>query len=257
MSLKTVKMIKDKFHGALFQSENSGTAMIVVTDSDGGIKWAKEISKVFCDNGISCLAVAYWKEKNLPKSLSLIPIEIIAEAADYLKNRGYAKIGVYGFSKGAEFALLAASHFPQISFVIAVSPACCVFEGIKTSIIKNLIKYREFGFARQYRAVLSQNKNEDNTIKVENINAPILLISAENDAQWCSKLMVELVAKRLQENNFAFNYHHEIYRTASHILCPVKTKLRYAYKVERKHGKECSVARKKALRLTLEWLSDL
>lgn len=283
MSLKTVKIIKDNFHGALFQSENPGTAMIVVTGSDGGIKWAKEISKVFCDNGIFCLAVAYWKEKNLPKSLSLIPIEIIAEAADCLKNKGYAKIGIYGFSKGAELALLAASHFSQISFVIAVSPACCVFEGIKkpkysktsswtykgkplpyasfdgikTSIIKNLIKYREFGFARQYRTVLSQNKNEDNTIKVENINAPILLISAENDAQWCSKLMAELVAKRLQENNFAFNYHHEIYRTASQILCPVKTKLRYAYKVERKHGKECNVARKKALRLTLEWLSDL
>lgn len=111
MSLKTVKMIKDNFHGALFQSENPGTAMIVVTGSDGGIKWAKGISKIFCDNGISCLAVAYWKEKNLPKSLSLIPIEIIAEAADCLKNKGYAKIGIYGFSKGAELALLAASHF--------------------------------------------------------------------------------------------------------------------------------------------------
>lgn len=283
MKTKSQKIINGNFRSVLYASKNSDKAMIIVTGSDGGIKWAKEIAKVFCDIGISCLAVAYWKENNLPKSLSLIPIEIIAIAADYLKDKGYTKIGIYGFSKGAELALLSASYFPQISFVIAVSPACCVFEGIrkqkysktsswtykgeplpfvsfegiKTSFIKNLIKYREVGFARQYCTALSKNKNEDNTIKVENINAPILLISAENDAQWCSKLMAELIVKRLQNCHFAFDYRHEIYCTASHILCPVKTKLRYAYRIERKHGKKCNFARKKALKLTLDWLLNL
>lgn len=99
--------------------------------------------------------------------------------------------------------------------------------------------------------------NEDNTIKVENINAPTLLISAENDAQWCSKLMGELIVNRLRSHNFKFDYRHEIFTIASHILCPIKTKLRYAYKLERKSGKECTLSREKALRLTLEWLSNL
>lgn len=88
---ETIKIIRDTFHGEMFPSENTDMAMIVVTGSDGGIKWAKEISKVFCDNGISCLAIAYWKEKNLPKSLSLIPIEIIAEATTILKTKAIQK----------------------------------------------------------------------------------------------------------------------------------------------------------------------
>lgn len=280
MSLKANKIIKDNFHGELFPAENSDTAMIVVTGSDGGIKWAKQISKVFCANGISCLAVAYWKEKRLPKTLSLIPIEIIAEAVDCLKDKSFSKVGIYGFSKGAELALAAASYFPQIDFVIAVSPACCVFEGIKKTqraktsswtfngepllylsfdgiklnYIRNAIINREVGFAREYSQMIARRKNEGNTIKVENINAPILLLSPENDAMWCSKQMGELVVKRLQEHEFKFDYRHEVFTYASHILCPIKTKLKYAFKVERKHGKECNASREKALKLTLEYL---
>ena len=63
MSLKPIEFIKDTHHGELFPSENSDIAMIVVTGSDGGIKWAREISKVFCNNGLACLALAYWKKR--------------------------------------------------------------------------------------------------------------------------------------------------------------------------------------------------
>lgn len=178
---------------------------------------------------------------------------------------------------------MSASNLPEIDFVIAVSPSCCVFEGIKKpkysktsswayngkplpyvsfdgikiSITKNLIKYREVGFVREYTKVISERKDEDNTIKVENINAPILLISAENDAQWCSKIMAEMIVTRLQEHNFKFAYCHEMFSIASHILCPVTTRLRYAYKSERKNAKECKKSREKALELTLKWLSNL
>ncbi len=37
----------------------------------------------------------------------------------HLKNKGYSKVGMYGFPKGAELALLSASCFSQIDFVIA------------------------------------------------------------------------------------------------------------------------------------------
>lgn len=283
MSLKPIEFIKDTHHGELFPSENSDIAMIVVTGSDGGIKWAREISKVFCNNGLSCLALAYWKKRGLPKTLSLIPIEIISDAITYLKNKGYSKVGIYGFSKGAELALIATSYFPQVDFVIAVSPSCCVFagiekntysknsswshngqpiphisfDGIKTNYIKNFIKNRELGFAEHYSEIISKQKNEENTIKVENINAPILLLSAENDALWCSKQMGEHIIKRLQEKEFKYTYRHIVFPYASHILCPIKPKRRLAFKIERKYMKECNASRKNALKITLNWLSEL
>lgn len=131
------------------------------------------------------------------------------------------------------------------------------FDGIKTNYIKNFIKNREWGFAEHYSEVISKQKNEENTIKVENINAPILLLSAENDALWCSKQMGEHIIKRLQEKEFKYTYRHIVFPYASHILCPIKPKRRFAFKIERKYMKECNASRENALKITLNWLSEL
>jgi len=196
-------------------------------------------------------------------------------------------VGIYGVSKGAELALTSASYIPQIEFVIAVSPACCVFEGIakptysgtsswtwngkslpyvsfkniSVNMMKNLFKNHEFGFVDQYLEVLKTEKNEENTIKVENINGPILLLSAKEDAQWPSAKMGNMICDRLKENGFQFPFNHEIFYPASHILNPVETsmgrKLRFVYLMERKHQKECDNARERALQMSLDWIARL
>lgn len=271
------------FQGVFYPSKIKEKAIIVVSGSDGGISWASEIASVFSAQGISSLAVAYWKTKNTSQTLALIPIEIIQSAVLWLKENGYSRVGIYGVSKGAELALVSASLIPQIQYVIAVSPACCVFEGIakpkysntsswtwggkplpyasfkniSVNMIKNVIKNREFGFKKQYIEVLTANKNEENIIKVENINGPILLLSVKEDAQWPSAQMGKMICDRLSDKGFAFPFHHEIFHPASHILCPVKTKLRFAYRIERKYKKECEVSRKQALKITLDWLGKL
>lgn len=43
----------------------------------------------------------------------------------------------------------------------------------------------------------------------------------------------------------------------SHILCPVKTILRFVYSMERKKPSECNAARKQALQYSLNWLAKL
>lgn len=271
------------YYGKLYPTSDMSKAVIVITGSDGGSKWANEIAQTLSSNGISSYSLAYWGKKGLSKTLSLIPIEIIQDAAAELKTQGYQKIGIYGVSKGAEFALTAASILPEIEFVIAVSPACCVFEGIAkkrynglsswqwqgkplpfadfdgvaVSIVKNLIKTHQFGFTPQYLSVLAHKKNEDNTIKVEKINGPILLLAAKEDAQWPSAKMSEMIVTRLKERQFPFPVQYEVFPQASHILCPVKTIARFAYRVERSKQAECNLSREKALRLTIDWLGKL
>ncbi len=271
------------FQGVFYPSSPRGTAMIVVTGSDGGIKWAKSIAKAFSKQGIPALAVAYWKTKDTPKTLSLVPIEIIRSAVLWLKNNGFSKVGIYGMSKGAELALVAASLIPQLELVIAVSPACCVFEGIakphysgasswtwngaplpyasfadrSVSAWKNIIRNREYGYCTQYLQVLVSNKREENTIKVEHINGPILLLSAKHDAQWPASQMGNMICERLKEKRFAFPFRHESFAPASHLLSPISTPVRFAYRQERKQAKACDKARGDAWSLSVEWAQSL
>ncbi len=269
--------------GMFYPAKSCDKAMIVVTGSDGGIKWARRIAKVFAGRGVPSLAVAYWGARGTAKTLSLIPLETIRQAADWLHQRGYSRVGIYGVSKGAELSLTAASLIPEIELMIAVSPACCVFEGIakpkfsgasswtwqgqalpyasfegiQVNMVKNIFVNREYGFSKQYLEVLAKKKEEANTIKVENINGAILLISSPQDAQWPSAQMAAMIMERLNSKGFAHPYHHAIFSPASHILCPIKTKARFAYCVERKHPAACNESREEALELTLDWMAKL
>jgi hypothetical protein len=69
--------------------------------------------------------------------------------------------------------------------------------------------------------------------------------------------MGKMICDRLIDKAFAFPFHHEVFNLASHILCPVNTKMRFAYRIERQHGKECEEARKQALKISLDWLARL
>jgi len=128
---------------------------------------------------------------------------------------------------------------------------------IPVNMLKDTLKNREFGFVKQYIEVLATKKNEENTIKVENINGPVLLLSAKEDAQWPSAEMGEMICDRLMEKKFPFSFHHEVFYPASHILCPVKTKMGLVYRMERQHRKECEMSRKRALDMSLDWLAVL
>ncbi len=86
--------------------------VIVVSGSDGGIAYAKKTAEVLAGKGIPSLALAYWGTKNTPETLSLIPVETVQSAAEWLMEQGYSSVGIYGFSKGAEYALTSASLQP-------------------------------------------------------------------------------------------------------------------------------------------------
>lgn len=270
-------------HGMFYPADTTQKAMIVVTGSDGGIKRPRQIASIFARRGIPSLAVAYWGAKGTSATLSLIPLEAIQQAVDWLKEKGYSRVGIYGVSKGAELALTAASLIPEIGLVIAVSPSCCIFEGIakprysgasswtwrgrplpyasfagiRMNIVRNIFINREFGFSQQYLEVLAKNKAEENTIKAENINGAILLLSAAQDAQWPSERMGAMIMERLQSKGFPFPFHHAIFSPASHILCPVNTAARFAYRIERKHPAACNESREEALEFTLDWIDKL
>ena len=271
------------FEGVLYRSTTRDRAVIVVSGSDGGIAYASKVAEVLAGNGITSLAVAYWGTERTPQTLSLIPVETVQSAAGWLVGQGYSSVGIYGFSKGAEYALTAASLLPQIGFVVAVVPSSNVFEGLAkpnysgaaswtwqgeplpyvsfdgaTALdFKKIWANGEFGFRGAYLDALARHRSEENTIKVERINGPILLLSAADDAQWPSEEMGAMISKRLEEKQFPFAWHHEVYTPASHMLVPVGSPLKYIYKRERQQPTECHRAREEALKLTVQWIQNL
>lgn len=239
------------FQGIFVKEEGDmEKALIVIGGSEGGINAAYGVAKAFAEEGIASLGVAYWGTEQTAKCLTQIPIEIIERAIYFLKEKGYKKVGIYGVSKGAELALVSASLLPELKFVIAVSPSCCVFEGIKNracsgesswtwrgkslkyvgfdgisvNMKKNMLKNKEMGLREEYTKAIELHKTEENIIKAEEIQGPVLLLSAKADAQWPAEIMADMIMERLKEKNFAYPNHHETFYPASHMLCPVRSK---------------------------------
>lgn len=97
--------------------------VITLSGSEGGLWLAKKQARWLQSQGIPALALGYFRTLHTGTALSLVPLEIIEQAIHFLQAQGYARIGILGFSKGAELALVAATHYPALSCVVAKTPS--------------------------------------------------------------------------------------------------------------------------------------
>ena len=81
-----------------------------LSGSEGGLWLAKKQARWLQSQGIPALALGYFRTLHTGTALSLVPLEIIEQAIHFLQAQGYARIGILGFSKGAELALVAATR---------------------------------------------------------------------------------------------------------------------------------------------------
>ena len=115
---------KDGFIGKLHIPDLDhfkGKVLIAFSGSDGIYLLSQKLAEKFQSAGLTTMALAYWNMPGLPESLENIPVEYLGKVSDKLKEMGYEKIGLWGISMGAEYALLAASLLPENS--AASSPA--------------------------------------------------------------------------------------------------------------------------------------
>ena len=114
-------------------------AVIVLGGSEGGDSTARDLGVRLASRGFVVLGFPYYSPgyggpgiAGLPTAFADIPVDRLQAARDMLAARADvdpARIGVVGVSKGAEFALLAASRFDWLRAVVAIVPSDIVWEG--------------------------------------------------------------------------------------------------------------------------------
>ena len=273
------KYLQDGFTGMLYDIGCDDDRLLIVVQGLKGLELPERYARLFAGKGYSTLAMSYYGGEGQKKDMRAIPLEQFEKACDEMKKRGYKRIGIYGNSKGAGIALLAASTVPDISLVIAASPFGHIMQGTgkkdkdkctamvsfkgqdfpyvsKGKLMSDFVKrcFREKNIRLLYFFDEWDKKGtEKNEIPVDKINGDILLLTSTHDESVPAKRDAELLVKRLQRNNFKHNYRHINSEIGSHNLgyFPVNNNM---LPREKKHPEECQRAREETLEIILRTL---
>ncbi|MCJ7696149.1 MAG: hypothetical protein MUO40_12110 [Anaerolineaceae bacterium] len=225
-------------------SARARKAIIMLGGSEGGKSWSriKKPIEILVQRGYSVLSLAYFKAQNLPSSLEDIPLEYFEKAFFWLSDQRAiipGEFAILGGSKGAEAALLLGSRYPQVKAVVALSPSCVVWQGIPKkrfelgkghtsswSYNKESLPFTPYPLAinkadilllrlRKVHEEALQNKAlvKEGTIRVEDTQGAILLISGKKDHMWPATYMSERIVNRLTDQRFIHHYEHIEYNS--------------------------------------------
>lgn len=118
-------------------ARHAATVILLHGSEGGAFSSAKAAAGLWASHGYAAFALIYfsWPSEhvaNAPPAFVGLPVERLDEARRWLTSRREAdvsQLGVAGGSKGAEFGLLAASHYPWIRAVVACVPSSIVWGG--------------------------------------------------------------------------------------------------------------------------------
>ncbi len=202
--------------------------------SEGGNAWAsdhwKKTRDEFIKKGYAFLAIGYFKAKGTPDTLNKIALEDVHNAIlEATKNRkiNKNKIAIVGGSRGGDLALLLGSYYKDVKCVVAIVPSHVSFPGHTNHFSTSCWTYqkKELPFVplseeavpallkhdlrTTFEIMLKDTIAEEKAlIKVEQINGPILLLSATKDEICPSTPMCEKMLSRLESKKFKYKRQH-------------------------------------------------
>jgi uncharacterized protein len=205
-------------------------------------------AKRLAENGICTLALGYFGAAGLPPGLVEIPIESLQRGIDFFRVNfaGGKAVGLLGFSKGAELALVVAANMGEaIGPVVAVAPAHVVWFGLKppgpdldraSTLSSWTLQGAPLPFLPSLNASPVFNErglrtdvffNLDGyepgqvtaaTIPVERATGPILLLSGDDDHQWPAVPMANRVVRRMTDHGRLKDITSVVYPGAGHVF---------------------------------------
>ena len=220
---------------------------VMLGGSSGGIP--EFPARRLAENGLCAFALGYFGAPGLPSALVEIPIERLQRGIEWFSERhaGGRAVGLIGFSKGAELALvLGAQPGGRISRIAAVAPSHVVWFGLKPAgpdpdrrstqsswslggmplpflpcppVV--MPGFSERGLRTDVFFDLSRHQPGDVNaarIAVERSAGPILLLSGDDDHQWPAVPMAEEIVRRMADHGRRDDVTNVTYPGAGHVF---------------------------------------
>ena len=242
--------LTEGLQGSLLKPERqSGWGVVVLGGSSGRVDAAR--AGLFADRGAVAVALRWFGGEGQTPGICEIPLESFAPAIQRLIEEGCDRIALVGTSKGAEAALLVASHDPRVDAVVAISPSSVVWantgpgkDGIEWPLRSSFthrgaplpfvpheaeallsisrvppVRYVEL-FHKSLQTFAKHLPQA--AIPIERARAAVTLVAGEDDALWPSATFARALADRLAASGKAASL--ILHSTAGHrVLLPGET----------------------------------
>ncbi|MEM7307901.1 MAG: acyl-CoA thioesterase/bile acid-CoA:amino acid N-acyltransferase family protein [Planctomycetota bacterium] len=219
-------------------------AVIVVAGSDGGLRSARWRGALLASRGIAALSLAYFRADGLPDELIEVPLDYTLDAVSWLAARDdVGEVGIVGFSKGTELALLAAAEDPRLRAVVAVAPTAYSWQGLgngapRASFTRDgePVPFLRFAYTDDILAELERlpmrlsgmyrhsidsadaSTRELAALPIDRVRGAVLLISGDEDGSWPSSDMATELLERALAAGAGPDVRHLRYPEAGHLI---------------------------------------
>jgi dienelactone hydrolase len=259
--LSVVEVAQGRLHGTYAYPTGKKRLPVIILlhgSEGGGADGARALATRFAGQGYAAFALNYfaWDLKALkgpPNYHVNQPIELIAQTRDWLAARpevNARRIGLYGHSKGAEYAAVAATYYSWIKVVIACVPSDAIWEGYGIGDGRNkpdptltwpaqrsswswqgtplpyipLYSFESrkwFDNTERYSTSRTEHPVQVNAalIPVERSRARFLLLGGERDEVWASGTMATRLGERLRNAGRGKQATVQVYPGAGHQIC--------------------------------------
>lgn len=252
----TVKAIEHpELVGTIYYPAGEGPHPVVFGLNGSGGGMPHQRCALYAAAGYIAVALAFFGAPGRPQYFGETPLEYFETAFAWAKDTLKPKddfMAVVGASRGGELSFLLGATFPQyIKAVVGFVPSAVV-NGIqqagKPGLPRDTPAWYYKGEAipnlwlgnpdadvaayttpmgpglpiRQDGAFLDAMKNaaftEKSRIRVENINGPVMMISAEDDGCWPSKVFSDMIEERLKKFDHPWRIEHVFNEKAGHSI---------------------------------------
>lgn len=243
----------DDASGRLFRGIGDGPrpGILLCHGAGGAGGYEQRYAAMLAEHGYTVFCVEYFGAPGVRDALLEVPVEEFGDAAEWLLDRPTVSgdaVGVIGFSRGGEAALLVGSQFDTVGVVAAYVPSCYAWAAPSwmDGVGDDRPSWTLDGDPVPYLNIdeyVPDDKNPDDpltsdghsacslalegtteaakeraTIPVEAIDGPVLLVSGGSDTVWPSSLFADRAAARLGRNDHAWQFDHLAVPDAGHAI---------------------------------------
>lgn len=237
--------------GRLYKGLGTGPhpGVVVLHGAGGGDGYEREYARRLTRHGYTTCCVDYFGVPDAPSALDRISIDRLVAAIEWVSDHpdvAGERVGVVGFSRGGEAALLAGSQSDAVGAVVACSasgyafPAPTWMDGVETERAAWTVGGEPVPYIPVERHVASEQTSladslgdhESNhavertdpetrghaTLPVERIDGPVLFVTGGADAIWPADELAGVAIDRLDSHDHPWPYENRVYSDAGHAI---------------------------------------